>query len=182
MATLLHEADWVESTLNRLAQEILKDPSPGKSKVLVGLRTRGAILADRLGKIIEESGQGLPIGYIDATMYRDDLHTGAGLKPIQPSEINFDLNDRTVILVDDVVCTGRTIRAAIGALFDYGRPAAIRLCCMLDRGERELPIQPDFVGENIQVQKGGFVRLKLKDTDPQGDAVYLVGPGEEEPK
>jgi len=182
MATLLHDADWVQATLNRLAHEILEDPAPGTDKALIGLRTRGAILADRLGLILSGTGHPLPVGYLDTTMYRDDLHTGAGLKPIQPSEINFDLNDKTVILIDDVVCTGRTIRAAIDALFDYGRPAAIRLCCMLDRGERELPIQPDFTGEKVQVAKGGFVRLKLKGTDPQDDAVFLVGPGEEEPK
>lgn len=180
MATPLYDAGWVGQTLLRLSQEIGRDP--GSAKAIVGLRTRGAVLADRIGGLLAQSGNTVPVGYLDATLHRDDLHTGAGLKPIQPTELNFGLNGKTVILIDDVVSTGRTIRAAIDALFDYGRPAAIRLCCMLDRGGRELPIQPDFTGARVDVPKGGFVRLKLRDMDPQGDAVFMVGPGEEEPK
>lgn len=182
MASKLYDAAWVAATLGRLADQIVADRGPGHELALVGLQTRGVVLADRLQKVLEGRGIQVVTGTLDTTMHRDDLHTGAGLKPIQASEINFDLNDRRVILVDDVMCTGRTIRAAMDALFHYGRPDCIRLLVMLDRGGRELPVQPDFVGAHVDVPKGGYVRLRLKETDGDlGDAVYLVAPGEEEP-
>lgn len=182
MASKMYDNVWLDDCVHRLAGEIVNNRTPGNNKALIGLRTRGAILADRLQKIIREKHNlDLPIGYLDATMYRDDLHRGAGLKPVVPSDISFDINDRDVILVDDVLSTGRSIRAAMGAIFDYGRPACIRLCVMIDRGGHELPIVPDFHGVNLEVPKGGFVRLKFSEIDPQGDAVYVVGPGEPEP-
>jgi pyrimidine operon attenuation protein/uracil phosphoribosyltransferase len=182
MASKIYDSAWLDDTIRRLARDIVYNRTPRSGKALVGLRTRGAILADRLRSIIAvEHGLELPIGYLDATLYRDDLHTGAGLKAVKPSEIDFDLNDRDLILVDDVLYTGRSIRAAMGALFDYGRPSCIRLCSMIDRGGRELPIHPDFLGVKIETPKGGFVRLRLSEIDPQGDAVYVVGPGEPEP-
>lgn len=181
MATKLYDADWLKRALQRLADEIVADPAAGSDLALVGLQTRGVVLADRLAGLLAERGKDVPVGSLDATMYRDDLHTGAGLKPIRASEIPFDINERTVVLVDDVVCTGRTIRAAMDALFHYGRPGHVRLLAMLDRGGRELPIRPDFTGAHVEVPKGGFVRLKLAETDELGDAVYLLGPGDEEP-
>jgi pyrimidine operon attenuation protein / uracil phosphoribosyltransferase len=181
MATRLYDAAWICETVSRLADEILANRMPGEHRAIVGLRTRGAILADRLAGLLSGRGAKWPVGYLDATLYRDDLHTGAGLKNLQPTRLPFDLNDRAVILVDDVLSTGRTIRAAMGALFDYGRPSCIRLCAMLDRGGRQLPIHPDFVGARVEVPKGGFVRLKLQEIDPQGDAVYVVGSGDAEP-
>ena len=182
MASKIFDKNWLSDCLARLADAIASRRDFGNGKVLIGLRTRGAILADRLRELLKSKhGLDLPIGYIDATMYRDDLHKGAGLKPVLPSEIDFDINDRDVILVDDVLSTGRSIRAAMGAIFDYGRPASIGLCIMIDRGGRELPIHPDFLGVKMEVSKGGFVRLKLSEIDPQGDAVYVVGPGESEP-
>ncbi|MBN2713522.1 MAG: bifunctional pyr operon transcriptional regulator/uracil phosphoribosyltransferase PyrR, partial [Planctomycetes bacterium] len=159
MATKLYNSDWLAETMQRLSDEILTDRHPGTGLAIIGLQTRGVILAERLGKVIQSKGTDIEVGSIDATMHRDDLHTGAGLKPIQATEINFDLNDKAVVLVDDVMCTGRTIRAALDALFAYGRPSCIRLLVMLDRGGRELPIQPDFTGAQIDVPKGGFVRL-----------------------
>lgn len=182
MASKIFDSSWLKECLSRLADSIAARKENGRGKALIGLRTRGAILADRLRDLLmAKHGVDVPIGYIDATMYRDDLHTGAGLKSVLPSEIDFDLNNRDIILVDDVICTGRSIRAAMGAIFDYGRPASIALCVMIDRGGRELPINPDFLGVKIEVAKGGFVRLKLSEIDPQGDAVYVVGPGEPEP-
>lgn len=181
MTTKLYDADWVDTTLHRLADQIMADRPPGDGLALVGLQTRGAVLAARLTDLLEQRGREVQSGTLDATMYRDDLHTGAGLKPIRPTDIAFDLNDKALILVDDVVSTGRTIRAAMDGLFHYGRPGCIRLLCMLDRGGREVPVQPDFVGAHVDVPKGGFVRLKLKERDELGDAVYLVGPGDEEP-
>lgn len=182
MASKIFDNVWLEECLVRLADGIAARRDKGAGKALVGLRTRGAILADRLRDLLKKRHQlDVPIGYLDATMYRDDLHRGAGLKAVLPSEIDYDMNDRDIILVDDVISTGRSIRAAMDAIFDYGRPASITLCVMIDRGGRELPIHPDFLGVKIEVSKGGFVRLKLSEIDPQGDAVYVVGPGEPEP-
>lgn len=182
MASKIFDKEWLHDCLVRLADAIAAKRGMGAGKALVGLRTRGAILADRLRALLKERhGLDIPIGYLDATLYRDDLHKGAGLKPVLPSEIEFDLNDRDIILVDDVLSTGRSVRAAMGAIFDYGRPASISLCIMIDRGGRELPIHPDFLGVKMEVSKGGFVRLKLTEIDLQGDAVYVVGPGEPEP-
>ncbi|MCL2000328.1 MAG: bifunctional pyr operon transcriptional regulator/uracil phosphoribosyltransferase PyrR [Planctomycetes bacterium] len=182
MAAKIFDEAWLSDCLIRLAGGIAAYQGKGAGKALVGLRTRGAILAERLRTLLQERHRlALPIGYLDATLYRDDLHRGAGLKAVKPSEIDFDPNDKDLILVDDVLSTGRSIRAAMGALFDYGRPASISLCIMIDRGGRELPIHPDFLGVKIEVSKEGFVRLKLKEIDRQGDAVYVVGLGEAEP-
>lgn len=182
MASKIFDEHWLAECLVRLVDSIAAKRDKGVGKGLIGLRTRGAILADRLHVLLKERhGLDVPIGYLDATLYRDDLHRGAGLKPVQPSELDYDLNDRDIILIDDVLSTGRSIRAAMGAIFDYGRPASISLCIMIDRGGRELPIHPDYLGVKMEVSKGGFVRLKLKEIDPQGDAVYVVGPGEPEP-
>ena len=181
MASRLFDAAWLDATIDRLAGEIAADPARGAGRALLGLRTRGAVIAERLRERLRARGVDAPIGYLDATFYRDDLHTGAGLKPVQPTEIPFELEGRAIVLVDDVLSTGRTVRAAMGAIFDYGRPGAIRLCVMIDRGGRELPIQSDYRGARIEVPKGGFVRVRLADVDPQGDAVFLVAPGDSEP-
>lgn len=182
MASKIFDQNWLNDCLIRLADSLASRRSLGSAKGLIGLRTRGAILADRFQALLKERHNlDVPIGYLDATMYRDDLNRGAGLKSVLPSEIDYDINDRDIILVDDVISTGRSIRAAMDAIFDYGRPSSITLCVMIDRGGRELPIHPDFLGVKIEVSKGGFVRLKLSEIDPQGDAVYVVGPGEPEP-
>ncbi len=181
MATLLYDNAWVEATVTRMADEIMSDPLRGAGRALIGIRTRGAALADRLAVSLGEGGVEVPVGYIDATLYRDDLHTGAGLKQIGATAVDFDLNDRAVVLVDDVLSTGRTVRAALDAIFSYGRPACIRLCVMIDRGGRELPIRPDIFGARVEVPRGGFVRLKLEEVDDRADAVYVVGSGEPEP-
>jgi Pyrimidine operon attenuation protein/uracil phosphoribosyltransferase len=182
MASKIFDEAWLKECLVRLADGIAARKDKGEGKALVGLRTRGAILADRLRALLQERhGLDTPIGYLDATLYRDDLHKGAGLKAVMPSDIDYDVTEKDIVLIDDVISTGRSIRAAMGALFDYGRPASISLCAMIDRGGRELPIHPDYLGVKIEVSKGGFVRLKLAEIDPQGDAVYVVGPGEPEP-
>lgn len=184
MASKIFDEIWLRERLIGLADSIVsRKDKGGAGKALVGLRTRGVIIADRLRALIKERhGLGLPIGYLDATLYRDDLHTSpAGMKSIQPTNLEFDVTDRDIILCDDVVSTGRSIRAAMGMIFDFGRPASIVLCAMIDRGGRELPIHPDYLGVKIEVSKGGFVRLKLSEIDPQGDAVFVVGPGESEP-
>lgn len=179
MASKLYDAGWIAAALQRLAGQ-MKAEAARREIAVVGLQTRGAVLARRLAALLEH-GSPVPVGTLDITPYRDDLHTGAGLKPIRESEMTFDLTGKCVILVDDVVCTGRTIRAAMDAIFHYGRPGCIRLCAMMDRGGRELPIQPDYTGARVDVPPGGYVRLKLTEIDDLGDAVYLVAPGEEEP-
>ncbi len=182
MASKIFDSTWLQECLNRLADSIASRRGKGSGKGLIGLRTRGAIIADRLQALLKERhGLDLPIGYLDATLYRDDLDRGAGLKSVLPSELDYDITDKDIILCDDVISTGRSIRAAMGAIFDYGRPASITLVAMIDRGGRELPIHPDYLGVKIEVSKGGFVRLKLSEIDPQGDAVFVVGPGEPEP-
>ncbi len=164
-----------------MAGEIAADKLRAGGLALIGIQTRGAEMADRLGEILSERGIANDVGYLDPTLFRDDLHTGAGLKILKPTEINFDITDRAVILVDDVLLTGRSVRAAIDGLLHYGRPACIRLCVMVDRGGRELPIQPDITGARIDVAKGGWVRVKLQKTDQREDAVFIVGEGDPEP-
>ena len=176
-----YDADWIAMTLERLADEIAANRTFGGHKALVGLRTRGAILADRLRALLARKGVDMAIGYLDATVYRDDLHTQAGLRPIGETALPFEIKDADIFLVDDVLSTGRTIRAAMEALFSHGRPACVRLCVMLDRGGRQLPIHADFTGSTVEIPKGGWVRLKLSEIDPQGDAVFVVAPGDAEP-
>lgn len=181
MPTKLYNQGWVAAAFERMAGEIAAEELRAGGLAVIGIQTRGAEMADRLGKILAHQGVEAEIGYLDPTLFRDDLHTGAGLKTLQPTEINFDITDRAVILVDDVLLTGRSVRAAIDGLLHYGRPACIRLCVMVDRGGRELPIQPDIVGAHIDVAKGGWVRVKLQQTDQREDAVYVVGEGDVEP-
>lgn len=183
MTERIRDADWLAAAVERLAGDaatVFAPCAPG-AIALVGLRTRGEILARRIRARLAERGLEPAYGVLDATLYRDDLHTDAGLKAVGDSDIPFDLTDKTVVLVDDVLATGRTIRAAMEALFSFGRPARIALIALLDRGGRELPIQPDFVGDPVPVKPGGFVRLKLHEVDPFDDAVYLLDPGDPEP-
>jgi len=181
MATKLYDEKWIEKTFSRMASNALALVNSASPLAVIGVRTRGAEMADRLAVALAQLGAQPHVGYLDPTMFRDDLSTGAGLKDILPTDISFDLNGANVILIDDVLLTGRSIRAAMEALFNYGRPAAIRLCVMVDRGGRELPIQPDIYGARIDVPPGGWVRVKLKATDKRPDAVYVLGAGDEEP-
>jgi pyrimidine operon attenuation protein/uracil phosphoribosyltransferase len=153
---------------------------------LVGIHTRGVPLAHRLRRLIEErSGVEVDVGAVDITFYRDDVHIRGGEAPLhaQPvvraTQLEFALEGRTVILVDDVLYTGRTIRAAIEALFDYGRPARVQLATLADRGHRELPIRPDYVGKNLPTARGERVQVELLEVD-EIDRVLLVATPEEE--
>ncbi len=181
MATKLFDEEWIGTAFNRFANTIADEKNRGDGLAIIGIQTRGAEMADRISEALRAKGEEPLTGYLDPTMFRDDLHTGAGLKNIKPTEINFDITNRAVILVDDVLLTGRSVRAAMDGLLHYGRPSCIRLCVMVDRGGRELPIQPDIVGAHVDVPKGGWVRVKLQKTDNRQDAVYLVGQGDEEP-
>ncbi|NMF84210.1 bifunctional pyr operon transcriptional regulator/uracil phosphoribosyltransferase PyrR [Nodosilinea sp. P-1105] len=162
-------------TLNRLASEVIERGGRLDQLVLLGIYTRGVPLAQMLAQQIQRlEGVSLPVGALDITLYRDDLDKISTRTPAR-TKIPFDITDKVVILVDDVIYSGRTIRAALNAVIDYGRPQLIRLATLIDRGHRELPIHPDFVGKVLPTAKDESVKVFLQDTDGQ-DAVHLLKP------
>ena len=175
------ERDEVRRTLVRISHEIAeRNPGP-EGLALVGIHTRGALLAQRLHALVgEQSGSEVPIGDIDISFYRDDVGgRGPDAQPqVHASHLDFDLSGRTIVLVDDVLFTGRTVRAAIDALFDYGRPARVQLACLADRGHRELPIRPDYIGKNLPTAREERVQVQLVEID-EVDQVLLIPASEE---
>ncbi len=167
-------ADDVRRAVARIAHEIVERDRDPSRIALIGVRSRGDVLAVRLRDAIERNeGVRLPLGALDITLYRDDL-TRIGHAPVvRTTEIPFSVDDRLVVLVDDVLFTGRTIRAAMDALVDFGRPRAVRLAVLVDRGHRELPIRADHVGKNVPTQPGDDVRVHLVEIDGR-DEVELV--------
>ncbi len=160
------DSDAMRRALVRISHEIVEKNKGVKNVVLVGIRTRGVPLAQRLCKQIEQiEGVTLPVGSLDITLYRDDLSTLAYNPVIKETDIDFDLNGKTVILVDDVLFTGRTIRSALDALIDMGRPKAIQLAVMVDRGHKELPIRADFVGKNVPTSTSESVDVAFVEID-----------------
>ncbi|MFN2519439.1 MAG: bifunctional pyr operon transcriptional regulator/uracil phosphoribosyltransferase PyrR [Candidatus Limnocylindria bacterium] len=176
MTTLLGPDD-VRRAMSRIAHEIVERDRDLSILALVGIRARGDVLAARLRTLIRQSeDREVPLGALDITLYRDDL-TRVGYAPIvRASDLGFSIDDRIVVLVDDVLFTGRTIRAAMDALVDYGRPRAIRLAVLVDRGHRELPIRADFVGKNIPTAATDDVRVLLDEVDGE-DGVRLMQAG-----
>jgi pyrimidine operon attenuation protein / uracil phosphoribosyltransferase len=169
-------ADDIRRAVARLAHEVVEHNGGVESLVIVGLRTRGIPLARRLRqRILEFEGAEVPLGELDITLYRDDVHQRAP-RTLSPTSIPVDIGDKTVILVDDVLYTGRTIRAALDALIDLGRPRAIQLVCLVDRGHRELPIRPDYVGKNVPTSRHEKVAVRLEEIDGV-DEVVLMGSG-----
>jgi pyrimidine operon attenuation protein/uracil phosphoribosyltransferase len=162
------DRDDLRRTLVRIAHEIVEKNPASESVALVGIHTRGAVIARRLHALVGElGGDEVPLGDLDISFYRDDLpnrEPGAG-PIVHASHLDFELNGRTVVLVDDVLFTGRTVRAAIDALFDYGRPARVQRAVLADRGHRELPIRPDYVGKNLPTARGERVFVRLEETD-----------------
>jgi pyrimidine operon attenuation protein/uracil phosphoribosyltransferase len=162
------ERDDLRRTLRRIAHEIAeKNPDP-EGLAIVGIHTRGALLARRLHILLAElTDTELPIGDLDISFYRDDVgaKSPAGQPVVHASHIEFDPTDKTVVLVDDVLFTGRTVRAAIDALFDYGRPLRVQLAVLCDRGHRELPIRPDYVGKNLPTAREERVNVRLDEVD-----------------
>ena len=163
--TVLHEAD-IARALTRISHEILESNKGPEGLVLLGIPTRGVTLAHRVGALVAEfGGAPIPVGSLDVTMYRDDLHRNPTRAP-QPTQIPAGgIDGKTVVLVDDVLFSGRSIRAALDALQDIGRPAAVRLATLVDRGHRELPIRPDFVGKNLPSSRDERVNVRLAETD-----------------
>jgi len=161
-------------TLSRLAHQIVESNRGAENLVFVGILTRGAQIAERLIEKIESlEGRRLPLGMLDITFYRDDMLRSLKKPRVQATNIPFDIDGKVVMLVDDVLYTGRTIRAALDALMDFGRPARIQLAVLIDRGHRELPIKADFIGQEVKTTAGEEVRVKLKNLDGE-DGVYLV--------
>jgi pyrimidine operon attenuation protein/uracil phosphoribosyltransferase len=166
-------ADDLRRAIARIAHEIVERNRGVDDLVLVGLRTRGIPLARRLQEQIKEfEGREVPLGELDVTLYRDDVHQ-RGLRALRPTAIPVDISNRTVILVDDVLYTGRTVRAALDALIDLGRPRVIQLVCLIDRGHRELPIRPDFVGKNVPTGLDETIKVRLAEVDGQDEVVLL---------
>jgi pyrimidine operon attenuation protein/uracil phosphoribosyltransferase len=182
-AKILLDAPGLERTLSRIAHELIERNADLEALALVGIHTRGVQLARRLrGLVGEKSGAEVDLGAVDITFHRDDVLVRSGGGPLHPqpvvrgTELDFPLEGKTVVLVDDVLFTGRTIRAAIDALLEYGRPARVQLAVLVDRGHRELPIRPDYVGKNIPTSLSERVRVELEETDG-GDRVVLLGGG-----
>ena len=172
-ATII-DSDGLSRTLTRLAHEIIEKNKGSEGLVIIGLRTRGDFIARRIAVKIEEiEGVEIPVGALDVSFYRDDFRETMEHPQVQLSDISFDIDGKHVILIDDVLYTGRTIRAALDALMDYGRPASIQLAVLVDRGHREIPIAPDYTGKNIPTSIGEEVRVKMTEIDDE-DCVLLV--------
>ncbi len=170
----LQRGDEIARTIRRLAHEIVESNGSAENLFLIGLLTRGAPLARRLAAAIEAfEGAPPPVGQLDIGLYRDDIAQREPPPPVRPSEIPQGLDSVTAVLVDDVLYTGRTIRAALNAIMDFGRPARVRLAVLVDRGHRELPIRPDFVGRNIPTAPSQAVEVRLAEIDGE-DAIYLM--------
>ncbi len=166
------DADAISRILTRIAHEILEKNKGADDVILVGIKTRGAPLANRLAKRIKEIEDLIvPVGMLDITLYRDDLTRDADEPVIHGSKIEADINNKTVILIDDVLYTGRTVRAALDAIVDIGRPRNIQLAVLIDRGHRELPIRADYVGKNVPTSKNEMVNVKLEEIDGEN---YIV--------
>jgi len=183
---VLLDADALSRTLSRIAHEIIEGNPDLDDIALVGIQTRGVPLAQRLARLIEErAGESPELGAVDITFHRDDVLVRGGTAPLhsQPivreTALDFPLEGKTIVLVDDVLYTGRTIRAAVEALFDYGRPARVQLAVLVDRGHRELPIRPDYVGKNLPTSRDERIQVQLVEVD-EVDAVLLVPAPEEE--
>jgi len=158
-----HELD---SIITRITFQVLERCKNFENMALIGIKRRGALLADRINKkIYEYKNKKLPVGYLDITLYRDDLTEIADYPELSGTEIEFGVKSKNIILIDDVIFTGRTARAALDAIIDFGRPEKIILCCLIDRGHRELPIQPDFTGKYVPTSLDEKINVKLKELD-----------------
>jgi len=163
----------IERAITRISHEIIENNKGVKGLAVVGIRTRGYVLAERIAKVIDNLyGTKLDVGALDITFYRDDLSLVAEQPVIHNTEIDFDIENKNIVLVDDVLYTGRTIRCALDALIDFGRPRTIQLAVLIDRGHRELPIRADYVGKNLPTSQKEVVQVKLQEIDSE-DSVTI---------
>ncbi len=166
--------DEFQRTLKRLAHEIIEKYTDMNNVAVVGIRTRGEFLARKIQSYIQEITETVvPLGILDVTFYRDDFRTHLGSPEVKSSEIMFPVEDKHIVLIDDVLYTGRTIRAAMDEVFAFGRPGSISLCVLSDRGHRELPIRPDFVGKNYPTSQSEYIYVHVDEVDNE-NAILLV--------
>lgn len=169
------DSDDISRALTRISHEILERNKGSEGLALLGIPTRGAHLANRIGERLSRiEGHPIPVGFLDITMYRDDLRLRPTREP-QRTEVSFDIDGLTIVLVDDVLFSGRTIRAALEAVSDLGRPKAVQLAVLVDRGHRQLPIRADYVGKNLPTSLSEKVMVRLETPDSQPDSVTIVG-------
>ncbi len=173
-ASQVMDKEAIRRALVRLAHEIIEKNKGIENLALVGIRTRGAVLAQRICSCIKEIEKAdIPLGVLDITLYRDDLTLIANQPVVHETSIDFDITQKKIILVDDVLFTGRTVRAALDALIDFGRPSCIQLAVLIDRGHRELPIRADYVGKNLPTSLNENVQVLLEETDNTEDCVQI---------
>ncbi|MBL7084804.1 MAG: bifunctional pyr operon transcriptional regulator/uracil phosphoribosyltransferase PyrR [Candidatus Omnitrophica bacterium] len=168
------DKEIMQRALKRIAHEIVEKSKGTKDLAVVGIRNRGAYLAERIVAYIGQIEKTkIPVGILDITLYRDDLSTVSEQPQVHKTEIDFDITGKKIILIDDVLYTGRTIRCALDALIDFGRPKYIQLAVLLDRGHRELPIRADYIGKNVPTALKETVQVKLKEVDGKDEVVIL---------
>ena len=168
------DAEGIQRAITRIAHEILERNQGVKSLVLMGIRTRGVFLAERLQKQIQAiEDSAVPMGILDITLYRDDLGESDRRPVVHETKLPCDIKGKTVVLVDDVLYTGRTIRAALDAIIDFGRPRAIQLAVLIDRGHRELPVKADYIGKNIPTSQDEKVLLRMSEKDGADEVIVV---------
>ncbi|HHT47959.1 MAG TPA: bifunctional pyr operon transcriptional regulator/uracil phosphoribosyltransferase PyrR [Firmicutes bacterium] len=178
MKAQVMDGENMRRALYRLSHEITEQNKGVKDVMLIGIRTRGVPLAQRLAKLIQEHEKTeIPVGTLDITFYRDDLTLISSQPVVHRSDVPFDINEKKVVLVDDVLYTGRTVRAALDALMDLGRPSMIQLAVLIDRGHRELPIRADYIGKNVPTSKRELIQVMLKEVDGEEKVlIFETGP------
>ena len=178
--TIIMDEKKLSRALTRIAHEMLEHNSGAETLALIGIFTRGALLAKRVAAIIKElEGVDVPVGFMDISLYRDDVHSKLDQPVIQRTDVLFPVGDKNIVLIDDVLFTGRTIRAALDQVIDFGRPLTIQLAVLVDRGHRELPIKADYVGVNIPTAKTDHVVVEVAEKDGL-DRVYVTTDGKPE--
>lgn len=177
--SVILDSQKMKRALTRIAHEILERNSGAEPLVIIGILTRGALLAKRIAAIIKElEGVKIPLGFMDISLYRDDVHSKLEQPIVQRTDILFEVRDKNVILIDDVLYTGRTVRAALDQMVDFGRARTIQLAVLVDRGHRELPIKPDYVGANIPTSRDDRVVVKVAEQDGTDEVLIEKGKSE----